>query len=621
MSNYGVNDIETLSFREGVRQRIAMYLGSADNQGLENGIQEIISNSIDEYWMGYGNRICVTLFKDKVCVRDFGRGIPFGKKNGENVLENIFSKAHTGGKFNEKVYQSVAGLNGIGAKATCLSSKFFRCISMRDGKYAEILFEKGNMVSYEEGDLPNQEKNLRKDETGTYIEFYPDEEVFNLEPIKIDFVDLCRKCKNLSYLTRGLTFVLRDEVNNKTENYCAENGILDLISDKVKSPVHNNPIYYELKDGNMQIEIALQWTKDHENFYCFTNGLMHSEGGTSLTGIRTSITRNINKIFNKNFSGEMARTGLVYAVSCKIPNPSFANQTKTKINNPELRSLADRAFSEAIKQFENQYPNDMKQIKDFLTKEEKAEAAAARARTAVLDAQKTVEKELKKKSVLAGKLVDCEKHNEESQLLIVEGKSALGSIVNARDGVTTACFPLRGKIINVLKNNEEDIFNNQEVKELQIALGCGIGDKFNMKKLRYGRVCIAADMDMDGYSIVCLVLTFFYKYYPELIRQGKVYWARTPLFSVTSGGKTYYAYSEEELAKLPKGKVSRNKGLGELSAKEMKATLFSCEDSYVQFTMEDAAAASYYFNLLLGENVKGRREYIFENIDFEAVEE
>lgn len=497
MSNYGVNDIETLSFNEGVRQRIAMYLGSADNQGVENGIQEIISNSMDEYSMGYGNRICVTLFADKICVRDFGRGIPFGEKNGENVLESIFSRAHTGGKFNEKVYQSVAGLNGIGAKATCLSSKYFKCISMRDGRYAEIIFEKGIMISYEEDNLPNEKKNLREDETGTYIEFYPDEEVFNLEPIKIEFGDLCRKCKNLSYLTKGLTFILRDEVNNKTESYCAENGILDLIYDKVKNPVHNNPVYYELKDGNMQIEIALQWTKEHENFYCFTNGLMHSEGGTSLTGIRTSITRNINKIFNKNFSGEMARTGLVYAVSCKIPNPSFANQTKTKINNPELRSLADRAFSEAIKQFENQYPNDIKQIKDFLTKEEKAEAAAARARTAVLDAQKTVEKELKKKSVLAGKLVDCEKHNEESQLLIVEGKSALGSIVNARDGVTTACFPLRGKIINVLKNNEEDIFNNQEVKELQIALGCGIGDKFNMKKLRYGRVCIAADMDMD----------------------------------------------------------------------------------------------------------------------------
>ena len=618
---YGVNDIETLSFREGVRQRIAMYLGSADNQGVENSIQEIISNSIDEYYMGFGNKIFVTLYSDKICVRDFGRGIPFGEKNGENVLESIFSRAHTGGKFNEKVYQGVAGLNGIGAKATCLSSKFFRCISMREGKYAEIVFEKGDMTFYEEGKLPNNEKNLREDETGTYIEFYPDNEVFNLEPVKIEFLDLCIKCKNLSYLTKGLTFVLRDEVNNKTEIYCAENGILDLIHDKVKNPVHNNPVYYELKDGNMQIEIALQWTKGAEVYYCFTNGLIHSEGGTSLTGIRTSITRNINKIFNKNFSGEMARTGLVYAVSCKIPNPSFANQTKTKINNPELRSLADRAFSEAIKQFENQYPNDMKQIKDFLTKEEKAEAAAARARTAVMESQKSVEKELKKKSVLAGKLVDCEKHNEESQLLIVEGKSALGSIVNARDGVTTACFPLRGKIINVLKNTEEDIFNNQEVKELQIALGCGIGDKFNMKKLRYGRICIAADMDMDGYSIVCLVLTFFYKYYPELIRQGKVYWARTPLFSVTSGGKTYYAYSEEELAKLPKGKVSRNKGLGELSAKEMKATLFSCEDSYVQFTMGDAAAASYYFNLLLGENVKGRREYIFENIDFEAVEE
>lgn len=614
--SYTANDIKSLSFREGVRARVQMYLGSDDIEGTYQSFKEILNNSTDEAIAGYGDKIEIEVSEKEnlISVRDYGRGVPFlVREDGSNVLVDIYTKSHTGGKFDNNVYKNSSGLNGIGGSCVCLSSEYFIVQSFRDGQSAIAEFKKGELTSYYEKET--------KEKNGTFVSFIPDKEVFKNGEIGYSYKRICEDIKNISYLYKGIIFSVKNLDTKEERNYSAKNGIIDFVKDNVKDPIQPNIIYKKVSDNTDTLEIAFQWGSKHENGYVFVNGLMCPEGGSPITGARSAITRTFNSLAKKEFSGEMIRENLFYVINCSVANPSFANQTKTKINNANLRTLASNAFSEALKDMNNNYQADFNKIKELLTRVEKAEAAAARARTAVMDAQKTVEKELKKKSVLAGKLVDCEKHNEESQLLIVEGKSALGSIVNARDGVTTACFPLRGKIINVLKNNEEDIFNNQEVKELQIALGCGIGDKFNMKKLRYGRICIAADMDMDGYSIVCLVLTFFYKYYPELIRQGKIYWARTPLFSVTSGGKTYYAYSEEELAKLPKGKVSRNKGLGELSAIEMKATLFSCEDSYVQFTMEDAAAAAYYFNLLLGENVKGRREYIFDNVNFEEVEE
>ena len=348
-TNYGINDIETLSFRDGIRKRIAMYLGSADMQGVYNAIQEIISNSIDEFYMGYGKEIEISLDGNTVTVNDYARGVPFGvKDDGSNVLVDIYSKPHTGGKFNDKVYNSVAGLNGIGAKATCLSSKKFKVVSYRDGVCATAVFEEGNLISYKE------EKNARKI-NGTTVKFIPDEQVFNLEPIEIEFEKLCNTCKNLSYLTKGLTFKLENCKTGKKVSYCAKNGLLDLIDDKAIDVVHDHPFYYQLKDGQNEVEIALQWTKGKEKIYVFTNGLENIEGGTSLTGLKTAITRNLNKEFKKNFSGEMARTGLVAAISCKTPNPSFANQTKTKINNPELRQLADRAFSDYFRIYVKQY--------------------------------------------------------------------------------------------------------------------------------------------------------------------------------------------------------------------------------------------------------------------------
>lgn len=619
MSNYTANDIVSLSAGRAFREKIGMYLSADRQEAINLGLRELIVNVQDEYevYKPKNPILKITLKSEKreIEVIDNMRGIPVGKRDdGINSLTAAFLIPHSGGKHTEGVYSSAVGINGEGNKVVCHTAKWLEVTVRRDGHIWFQRFESDN-----EGAKPVTEVEdrglLPKDwETGTIIKYVPDKEVYG--DVFIDIPKLRQMLTELSYFAKGLKIQLI--IDGKEEIFLSNNGLIDgLKNEKALS----EPFSYFYETDDCKVELALQWVPNNGTIKGYANGLYMPDGGAFITGFKSSLTRTFNSLANKNFTGEQIRGVLDGFVSVKVKIGQFSNQAKTALANPEARTATSTAISMALKEFSQRNIQNFNKVIELLSKVEKAEAAAARARTAVMESQKTVEKELKKKSVLAGKLVDCEKHNEESQLLIVEGKSALGSIVNARDGVYTACFPLRGKIINVLKNNEEDIFNNQEVKELQIALGCGIGDKFNMKKLRYGRVCIAADMDFDGYAIVCLVLTFFYKYYPELIRQGKVYWARTPLFSIASGGKTYYAYSEEELANLPKGKVSRNKGLGELDAFEMKKTLFDNEDGYVQFTMEDGATAAYYFNLLLGENVKGRREYLFDNINFEEVEE
>lgn len=484
---YGINDIESLSFRDGVRERIAMYLGSADMQGVYNAIQEIISNSIDEYYMGYGKTINISLSKDGVVtVTDFGRGIPFGiKEDGSNVLVDIFSRAHTGGKFNDKVYNSVAGLNGIGAKATCLSSENFSAISIRDGKKAIATFEKGILKDYQESNSDQ--------ETGTTIQFKLDQQVYNLEPIKIDFEILCSKCKNLSYLTKGLTFNLTGP-DGKSKSFCAKNGLIDLVRDNVKSPIHQTPIHFEMEDGNDKVEIALQWTKGKEKSFVFTNGLENVEGGTPLTGMKTALTTFMKKQFKGEFDGDMARTGLIYAVSCKTPNPSFANQTKTKINNPELRGLTQRATGQALQDFSIRKKNEFEQVIDFLTKERKAEMAAERARKQVMEATKDIEKNQKKKVFASDKLKDAEFLGEESTLLIVEGNSAAASMAIARNVKKYGILAIRGKMLNCLAHPEEKIFQNEEIKLLLSAMNINPG-KYDSRKLRYGKIGICVDAD------------------------------------------------------------------------------------------------------------------------------
>ena len=622
MINYGINDIESLSFKDGVRQRIAMYLGSADMQGVYNAIQEIISNSIDEYYMGYGNEITIGLGPDNmVVVTDKGRGIPFGiKEDGSNVLVDIFSRAHTGGKFNDKVYNSVAGLNGIGAKATCLSSLKFNVCTVRDNKMAMASWEKGELVSYRELD------NNTNAKYGTSIQFAPDPEVYNLEPINIDFNILCEKCKNLSYLTKGLTFILETGKPRTNEYkkvvYCANNGLLDLIKDNAKNPVHKNPIYFEMEDGNDKVEIALQWTKDKEKSFVFTNGLENIEGGTSLTGMKTALTTFMKKQFKGDFDGDMARTGLVYAVSCKTPNPSFANQTKTKINNPELRGLAQRATGQALQEFSIRKKNEFDQVIEFLTKERKAELAAERARRQILEATKDIEKNQKKKVFASDKLKDAEFLGENSTLLLVEGLSAASSVAMARDVTKYGILALRGKMLNLFTASEEKIYENEEIKLLLSAMNI-IPDKYDSKKLRYGKIGILTDADADGYAIGLLIMCALYKIAPQFIEEGRLYWMRSPLYIVKSGKKESYYFTDEEFNSVRskiKGEVTRAKGLGALSAEQAKKSMFSEEYQRLEQLIPDKDTLTLLSDLM-GKDSKPKYDFIFENLDFSIIME
>ena len=620
---YTINDIESLSFKDGVRQRIAMYLGSADMQGVYNAIQEIISNSIDEYFMGYGDKIEIGLSRsvdgDMITITDHGRGVPFGiKEDGSNVLVDIYSRPHTGGKFNDKVYNSVAGLNGIGGKATCLSSLKFAVSVVRDGVNAKASWEKGVLTKYEE--TPYHDKKA----TGTSIQFIPDPEVYNLEPIKVDFDELCGRCKNLSYLTKGLTFDMEyfDGKAAREVVYCAKNGLVDLIKDNADNPIHTNPIYETIKEGNIEAEVAMMWTKGKEKSFTFTNGLCQSEGGTSLTGVKTAITNFIKKQFKGEFDGEMARTGLVYAVACKVPNPSFANQTKTKINNPELRGIAQRATGNALEGFSVRRSNEFQTIVDFLAKERKAEAAAERARRQVMEAVKDIEKNQKKKMFASDKLKDAEFLGENSTLLIAEGDSALGGLALGRDYTKYGIMAIRGKIINALSNPDEKIYNNEEIKLLLSALNIVPG-KYDSKKLRYGKLAICSDADSDGYHIGLLIMAALAHIAPEFIKEGRLCWLRSPLYIVTNGKTESYYFTDEEFnaakSKI-KGEVQRNKGLGSLEPDQARRSMFDPAYQRMDILEYSEEAMNLLYDLM-GEEVECRRKFIMENVDFTEIRE
>lgn len=613
--NYNANDIETLNFRDAIRTRIEMYMGSADNQGVLQCIREIVSNCIDEHIMGYGNKIIIELFENNlVKVTDFGRGCPFGKReDGTEALEAIFMTAHSGGKFSDKTYRSVIGMNGIGGKGVALSSKYFKVQSIRDNKKATLEMEKGIKKDFK------VEKMIVK-ETGTIVEFIPDEEVYKLEPIHIDFKEIKNMCKNWSFLNKGLILEVINHITNEKQSYCAKNGLLDLISDKAENPIHEHPFYYQLKDGQNEVEIALQWTKGKENIFVFTNGLENIEGGTSLTGLKTAITRNLNKEFRRNFTGEMARTGLVAAIACKTPNPSFANQTKTKINNPELRQLADRAFSEYFKIYVKKYAQDAEAIKEFLSKEEKAEEAADRARNAVINAQAKIANSRNKKTVMPEKLKDAEFLGEDAILLIAEGNSAMAGLASGRDTEKYGILAIRGKIRNLLSCPLEEGLENEEVQSILTALGCGILDKYDSKKLRYGKVAIAVDADDDGCHIACLIMSLFKALIPQFIEENRLCWLKAPLFKVKKGKNNYYFYDEDELNNSGiKGEQSRFKGLGELTAEDTKNSMFDKDNQRIEILIPDDNSF-YRLEELMGPSVQPRKDFVFSGaIDFSKI--
>lgn len=612
---YDASSVQKLSFREGVRQRVGMYLGSPDVAGATNGLFEIISNSVDEAIIGAGKRIEIEIWKNAASVKDYGRGIPRGPKGDiKEVLITLLTESHSGAKFNDDSYTSVRGLNGIGSGATNCSSDYFMVVSKRDGFEWTLEFEMG---------IPKTDtaiKGKATNETGTYIYFKPSQSVFSAETLEFNFEDIAKKVKDMSYLLPGITFVITNGETKEVFEYCSKNGISDLLNDVVTFPVHKTMISGKMSDGTNTIEIAIKWTKGAEKFYCFVNGAECPDGGTPITGIKTAITRVLNKELKSSFGGDIVRRGLVYIVSCSVKNSLFANQTKNKITNPELRGLADKLFSESWKDFSLRNPHDVEAIDEFLTREEKADRAADKARQAILNADKLSEDSKKARSVLGSKLVDCAVHNEKSMIFIVEGDSALGTVVSARDSKYIAGMPIRGKIISALKHKIEDVLENAEVQDIIKALGCGILDRVDTSKLRYGKVCIMADADVDGLSIQVLLLTLFYKLMPKLLKEGKVYATQAPLYKIDKGDKIWYTYTEEEQTKFGKpsgATLTRFKGLGEMTAKDLRNTIFSEENGrLLQMTIEDGARAAQMFELLMGEDVEPRRQYIFKNLDF-----
>jgi DNA gyrase subunit B len=612
-TNYTANDIETLDFRSAIRKRIEMYLGSADNQGVLQCAREIISNCIDEAIMGYGNKITIEYFGgNRLRVTDEGRGCPFGvREDGTEALEAIYMTAHSGGKFSDKTYQSVIGANGIGGKGVALSSDEFTVMSTRGGKRATLKIKDGFKQSFTIEDV---DASLH----GTVVEYIPSQEVYRLETIKTDFEAIKGMCKDWSYLNKGITFILHNYETKEKVVYLSKGGLLDLIKDNADKAIHAMPAYHTMKEGNIECEVALMWTKGKEKSFTFTNGLCQSEGGTSLTGVKTAITNFVKKQFKGEFDGDLARAGLVYAISCKIPNPSFANQTKTKINNPELRGIAQRATGIALDQFMNRRPNDFKAVMDALATERKAEQAAEKARRAVLEKVREVTNAGKKAMIDADKLADAENLGENAVLLLVEGKSAGGAMQRVRDPKKYGILKLRGKIINALSNDMDKVLANEEVTLFLKATGINISN-YRESKFRYGKVAICVDADDDGMHIACLIIALLYKFAPEFLKEGRLCWLHAPLLKVTSGKTTKYFYTEEQVnqAKVT-GTRSRFKGLGEMKDEDSRV-MFGPDQWLEQLSWDDSVAG--LIEDLMGDDSQPKKDFVFSRIDFEDMVE
>ena len=613
MSDYGINSISSLTFREGVRSRIQMYLGSDDIEGVYQALKEIINNSTDEALAGYGKKIEIKLDENNgISVRDYGRGVPFGiRENGENVLVSIYTQSHTGGKFNHDSYKNASGLNGVGGSCVCLSSKSFIVRSFRDGKMAEATFTKGELDSYNE--------STTKEKNGTYVWFIPDEEVFSNGEIIYSYDRICKDIKDISYLYSGISFTVEGE--GKKAEYCAKNGILDFVEDNVKKPLQKHIIYSSATDGKDSVEIAFQWGCKRETPFVFVNGLRCPEGGTPVTGAKSAITKTFNSLTDETFDGDKIRENLFYVMNCKVENPSFANQTKSKINNASLRTLASNAFTNALKEMSVKYASEFSTIVELLRKIEKAEAAAEKARNAVLNYERKELEQKKKKIAMPDKFKDCEKHGEDSMLIICEGNSALAGLMPARDVNTEALYAVRGKVKNLMKHPLDECLENQEVSDIILALGCGIQNKYNSKKLNFGKVAIAVDGDVDGKNIMCLIATMFWVLMPEFIKEGRLCWLQAPLYKLEKGDKRVFAYNSEELKKLRVGRENwtqtRAKGLGELRAEDMEESMMHKTNRHLEvLKVSDIIEAEESLRMLMGTAVSERREFLFNNVDF-----
>ena len=612
-TNYGIDAIESLTFSEAVQKRIQMYLGSATTEGIWQGLKEIINNSTDESTAGYGKEIIIAI-KEKqqeFSVRDFGRSVPFGfREDGENVLVSIFSKAHTGGKFDHKSYAQSVGTNGIGSSATCLSSVYFQVESYRNGIAAIARFEKGQNVSYKE--------IKTKEPTGTYIFYKPSKEVFKDAEEPLSYKRVCEEVENISYLNSGVKFIVKDIDNGIEKIYYSENGISDFILNKVKNPLMSRPVMCSKRDSTDEVEVALIWTKDKEQFYCFVNGGYCNEGGAPITGAKTSITNTLKRLIGKSIEPDLFRKGLCYVVNCKVANPSFEGQTKNKINNTNLRSLASQAVKEALESFSNS--SEFTTISEMILKIQKAEHAAEKAREAVLNHTKEMNEIRKNKLAFINKLSDAENLGQDAILCIVEGDSAGDSVALGRDTKKYGILRIRGKMKNCLKAEDEEVYKNEEIKMLLYALGIDI-NSYNPSKLRYGKVAILVDPDSDGYHIALLIMANLHKLCPQFLKENRLCWLRSPLFieSDKNNHPVSWYYTDEDFDKHRgklKGTIKRIKGLGGLNEHDLKATLFSTTGGQQLDEIEYSPEGIEQLCGLMGVDVAPRKEFVMTKINF-----
>ncbi len=626
-SDYDSSSIQVLEGLEAVRKRPGMYIGTTSSRGLHHLVWEIVDNSIDESMAGYCKNINVIVNKDNsVTVEDDGRGIPVDihPKTGKSTLETVYTVLHAGGKFGGGGYKVSGGLHGVGASVVNALSEWLEVKVYRDSK---IYFQR-----YENGGHPKEDVKVigecSSDRTGTTVTFKPDPEIFK-ESTEFDYQVLKTRLRELAFLNRGLRITLTDDRESDLKDEFQYNGGLKEyveMLNSTKTPIHETIVDIVGREKDISIEVALQYNESYNSqVYSFVNNITTPEGGTHEDGVKRALTRILNKYAiqvgmlkasDESLTGEDVREGLVMIISARHPNPQFEGQTKTKLGNAEVRPIADKVFSDAFEKFLLENPNEAKIIVEKATTATRARIAAKRAR------ELTRRKSALEISSLPGKLADCSSKDASiCELFIVEGNSAGGSAIGGRDSKTQAILPLRGKILNVEKTRLDHILGNEEIRSLITAIGTGIGDEFDISKLRYNKIIIMTDADVDGAHIATLLLTFFYKFFRPLIENGNIYIAQPPLYKVVVGKTARYLLDDNELNEylesLPenaKKDISRNKGLGEMDPEELCATTMDPRyRSLLKVHIDDAITADETFHLLMGEEVEPRKKFIEDN--------
>lgn len=617
---YGAEQIQVLEGLEAVRKRPGMYIGSTSERGLHHLVYEVVDNSIDEALAGYCTDINVVIHQDNsITVTDNGRGIPVDlHETGKPAVEVVLTVLHAGGKFGGDGYKVSGGLHGVGVSVVNALSEYMEVEVKRDGKIHAISFKRGVTVS-------PMKVIGETEETGTKVHFLPDREIFSVTEYSYD--TLKHRLRELSFLNKEITIHLMDERSGKNESFHFDGGIRSFVQhlNKKKEVLNPEPIYFNGTKDDIVVEIALQYNDSYqENIYSFVNNINTEEGGTHLAGFKIALTRaandyakknNIIKGSQSNLSGEDIREGITSVISLKIREPQFEGQTKTKLGNSEVRGIVDSIVSEGLNEYFEEHPDITKKILDKAVMAARAREAARKAR------ELTRRKNALEVSSLPGKLADCSvKDPAHCEIFIVEGDSAGGSAKQGRDRRFQAILPIRGKILNVEKARLDRIYANAEIRTMITAFGSGISDEFDLSKLRYNKIVIMTDADVDGAHIRTLLLTFFYRYMKPLIEHGHVYIAQPPLYQIRKGKKSWYTYSDDELtAKLDEvgrdnSVIQRYKGLGEMNPEQLWDTTMNPEGrTMLQVSMEDAEAADELFTILMGDKVEPRRQFIEEH--------